>query len=67
MTTIALTFPAIFLVAGTRVILGMGMTYFFARWPADSQFERAAVALTLTGAPATIPLPIEALDENEIL
>ncbi len=67
MTTLVLIFPEIFLRAGTDVILGMGLACLFIKWLADAQFEMAAVAITLTGSPVTIPFASEILDQNEIL
>ena len=65
MRTTILTFPELFLIAGTRVILGVGLAFLFAKRLADSERETAGVILTLIGALTTIPLVLEAFGKSE--
>jgi hypothetical protein len=55
------TLPELGLIAGTRVMLGIGAGFLLANWLAPDQRRAAGWALLIAGAASTIPLAFEVL------
>lgn len=56
MKTRAMTLPELFLIAGTRVALGIGVGLLLSERLSDDQRKGAGVALLAVGALTTIPI-----------
>jgi hypothetical protein len=61
MKTVTLTFQELFLLAGTRTILGEGVALLVAKRLNDPQRETAGVVLTAIGLLTTVPRALEIL------
>ena len=64
MKTVTLTFPELFLLVGTRAMLGAGIALLLARRLSDAQRETAGTILTAIGALTTVPLAFEVLGKS---
>jgi hypothetical protein len=58
-----LTLPQLFLIAGTRVALGMGVGLLLAGRLSNDQRKAAGIALAVVGGLTTIPLAIGVLSK----
>lgn len=59
------TLPELFLIAGTRVALGVGIGLLVKDKLSRDQRKAAGLALVIVGALTTIPLAIEVLSEKQ--
>ena len=59
MKTVTLTFPELFLLVGTRVLLGAGVALLIAKRLTDQQRETAGMVLVGIGLLTTVPLAFE--------
>jgi len=59
MKTVTLTFPELFLLIGTRVLLGAGVALLIAKRLTDQQRETAGTVLVGIGLLTTVPLAFE--------
>ena len=64
MKTVTLTFPELFLLVGTRAMLGAGIALLLARRLSDEQRETAGTLLTAIGRLTTVPLAFEVLGKS---
>ena len=64
MKTVTLTFPELFLLVGTRAMLGAGIALLLARRLSDEQRETAGTLLTAIGVLTTVPLAFEVLGKS---
>ena len=64
MKTVTLTFPELFLLVGTRAMLGAGIALLLARRLSDAQRETAGTLLTAIGLLTTVPLAFEVLGKS---
>lgn len=64
MKTVTLTFPELFLLVGTRAMLGAGIALLLARRLSDEQRETAGTLLTAIGLLTTVPLAFEVLGKS---
>lgn len=64
MKTVTLTFPELFLLVGTRAMLGAGIALLLARRLSDAQRETAGTLLTAIGVLTTVPLAFEVLGKS---
>ncbi len=64
MKTVTLTFPELFLLVGTRALLGAGIALLLARRLSDEQRETAGTLLTAIGVLTTVPLAFEVLGKS---
>jgi hypothetical protein len=60
-----LTLPELAMLAGTRAVLGVGLSLLFAGWLNDDQRKAAGWAVLGVGALSTIPVAIEVLGKRE--
>jgi hypothetical protein len=60
------TLPELGLIAGTRVLLGVGVGLLLANWLAPDQRRAAGWALFIAGAASTIPLAFEVLGGDRL-
>ena len=61
MKTVTLTFPELFLLVGTRALLGAGIAFLVARRLTDEQRRTAGTVLAGIGLLTTIPLALEVM------
>ena len=61
-----LTIPEIFLIAGTRVVLGAGIGLLLSTRLNNDQRKAAGLALALVGGLTTIPLAISVMGQKSI-
>jgi hypothetical protein len=59
MNTVTLTFPELFLLVGTRALLGAGVALLIAKRLTDEQRETAGTVLVGIGLLTTVPLALE--------
>ena len=64
MKIVTLTFPELFLLVGTRAMLGAGIALLLARRLSDAQRETAGTLLTAIGVLTTVPLAFEVLGKS---
>ena len=64
MKTVTLTFPELFLLVGTRAMLGAGIALLLVRRLSDAQRETAGTLLTAIGVLTTVPLAFEVLGKS---
>ena len=64
MKTVTLTFPELFLLVGTRAMLGAGLALLLARRLSDAQRKTAGTLLTAIGVLTTVPLAFEVLGKS---
>ena len=64
MKTVTFTFPELFLLVGTRAMLGAGIALLLARRLSDEQRETAGTLLTAIGLLTTVPLAFEVLGKS---
>ncbi len=64
MKTVTLTFPELFLLVGTRALLGAGIALLLARRINDEQRATAGTLLTAIGILTTVPLAFEVLGKS---
>jgi hypothetical protein len=64
MKTTTVSLPELFLIAGTRAILGAGVALLISKRLSDQQRETAGAILTAIGALTTIPLAIDVLGKT---
>jgi hypothetical protein len=65
MKNVTLTYPELFLLVGTRALLGAGIALLLARRLSDEQRETAGAVLTAIGVLTTVPLAFEVFGKSE--
>ena len=65
MKTVTLTFPELFLLVGTRAMLGTGIGLLIAKRLTDQQREIAGIVLAGVGLITTIPLALEVIGKSK--
>jgi hypothetical protein len=61
-----LTIPELILIAGTRVVLGVGIGLLLSRQLSDDQRKVAGLALAIVGGLTTIPLAIGVIGKKSM-
>ena len=64
MKTVTLTYPELFLLVGTRALLGAGVALLVARHLTDEQRRTAGTVLAGIGLLTTIPLALEVMGKT---
>ncbi|MEA3209555.1 MAG: hypothetical protein QOE70_2612 [Chthoniobacter sp.] len=65
MKTVTLTLPELFLLVGTRAMLGAGIALLIAQRLNDAQRQTAGTVLTAIGLLTTVPLAFEVLGKTQ--
>ena len=64
MTTVTLTYQELFLLVGTRALLGAGIALLAAKRMSNEQRQAAGTALAVIGQLTTVPLAFEAMGKT---